>query len=155
MKLRTAMFTTILSGLVLSALSSATYAGYYDNNSNDKKSYGNNKETAVKTSAVVSKVETSQGEVFANSEGKTLYTFTKDSQATSNCYGGCAASWPPFYAKKNAQEWGAFTVIERKDNTYQWAYNHQPLYTWVGDQKKGDTNGHGVNQVWFVLPAAK
>lgn len=151
MKLRTAMLTTILSGMTLAACSSASYAGYYDN----KSSYGNSKETVVKTSSVVSKVNTAVGEVFATGQGKTLYTFTKDSNAVSNCYGGCAASWPPFFAKKNAKEWGGFTVVERKDDTYQWAYNNKPLYTWVGDQKEGDTNGHGIKDVWFALSTAK
>lgn len=59
MKLRTAMLTTILSGTALSACSSASYAGSYDN-----KSYGSSKEVVVKASSVVSKVDTAVGEVF-------------------------------------------------------------------------------------------
>ncbi|OZG70018.1 hypothetical protein BTA51_28230 [Hahella sp. CCB-MM4] len=99
---------------------------------------------------VVSKVNTSIGEVFATAKGMTLYTFTKDGASVSNCYDGCAGSWPPFLAKANAKTWGAFTVIERKDGTYQWAYKNQPLYTWVGDREQGDTTGHGVGKVWYA-----
>jgi hypothetical protein len=26
-----------------------------------------------------------------------------------------------------------------------------PLYYWVGDAQPGDTNGQGVNEVWYVV----
>ncbi|MBU6953390.1 hypothetical protein [Hahella sp. HN01] len=99
---------------------------------------------------VVTKVSTSVGEVFANAQGMTLYTFTKDSSGVSACYDGCADSWPPFLAKQDAKTWGEFSVVARKDGTYQWAYKNQPLYLWVGDRKQGDATGHGVGDVWFA-----
>jgi len=105
------------------------------------------------TQKVVTKVETKAGYVFANSEGKTLYTFKKDGASASNCYDGCAASWPPFYATKDAKEWGAFTVIKRNDGSHQWAYQEAPLYFWVGDEKRGDVNGNGIKNVWWVASA--
>ncbi len=137
--MKTTLLTTIplVVALVISGCASNAYAdGTYDYYNKGK---------------VVQKIETSIGEVFANKKGLTLYTFTKDSKDTSNCYNNCAVNWPPFTAKKGAKEWGAFTVIERKDGTYQWAHNHQPLYTWVGDKKAGDTYGEGVGSVWYAL----
>lgn len=98
----------------------------------------------------VSKVDTRIGKVYATAKGTTLYTFNRDADSVSTCYGDCAESWPPFRASEHAQSWGAFSAIERKDGSYQWAYNGRPLYTWVGDRKQGDTNGHGVNSVWYA-----
>ena len=35
------------------------------------------------------------GQIVADSEGKTLYLYTKDTKDTSNCYDKCAENWPP------------------------------------------------------------
>ena len=40
--------------------------------------------------------------VMTDSASRTLYTFDKDAANKSNCYGGCAAAWPPFFAKDGA-----------------------------------------------------
>lgn len=88
------------------------------------------------------------GNVLVAKNGMTLYTFRKDAKNKSNCYGGCAASWPPMFASKNAKADGGFTLIKRKDGKMQWAKNGQPLYFWIKDRKSGDTTGHGVGNVW-------
>ena len=75
------------------------------------------------------------GDVITNKQGMSLYTFDKDKNGKSACYDGCAAKWPPYIAKDGAQ---------------QWTYNNQPLYTWVGDTKAGDTTGDGVGGVWHT-----
>ncbi len=138
MKFPTINTVALMSALALTGCATDSYAS----------SYGNNNDTAA--SRVVSTVDTSLGNVFATKQGMTLYTFTRDDASVSNCYGGCAESWPPFTASINAEPWGAFTVIERTDGSYQWAYNDQPLYTWVGDRQRGDVNGHEINNVWYA-----
>jgi predicted lipoprotein with Yx(FWY)xxD motif len=143
----------LLSTLLASAAITACAADGYNYSSDD--SYADDKAspmiTLAKVDTIVTKVDTSIGEVFATAEGLTLYTFTKDAPAKSNCDGGCAASWPPFTAKKNAKTWGEFSVIERSDGSYQWAYKNQPLYTWVGDKNAGDINGHEMGKVWYAV----
>lgn len=101
----------------------------------------------------VKTVETDLGKVVATQDGLSLYIFTKDSKNKSNCYNNCAVNWPPFLASADAKPWGQYSIINRKDGDKQWAFDGQPLYTWVGDQKEGDTNGQGVGGVWFVLAA--
>lgn len=98
----------------------------------------------------VKEVGTSQGTVMANRDGMTLYTFIKDAPEVSNCNDSCADSWPPFIAGAAATAEGRFNIIARNDGTQQWTYKGRPLYTWVGDRNEGDTNGHGVGNVWFV-----
>ena len=87
----------------------------------------------------------------AAATGMTVYTFQKDAANVSNCYDDCAVKWPPFMAAEDAKADGALGVIERKDDTYQWALNGKPLYFWAGDKAKGDATGDGVGGVWDAV----
>lgn len=93
----------------------------------------------------------SLGKVLTDDDGMTLYIFTRDEVGKSNCYGGCAQSWPPFEAGRRAKDSGMFTVIDRDDDSRQWAYDGQPLYYWVNDEKPGDVTGHEVGGSWLVI----
>ncbi len=95
------------------------------------------------------------GKILTNKAGMTLYTFDKDSQGNSNCYGGCAIKWPPYLAQEDAKAKGSWGLTTRKDGSKQWTFNGQPLYTWVGDKKAGDTTGDGVGGVWHVAEKVK
>lgn len=92
------------------------------------------------------KVET----VLTNNSGMSLYTFDKDTAKNSNCNGNCAALWPPLLVKEGEQKPTSYTQIKRNDGSLQWAFNGQPLYTWVRDTKPGDITGDGVKGVWHL-----
>ena len=86
----------------------------------------------------------------------TLYLFTNDSEGTSNCEGGCAASWPPLLTdgEPEAGDGVDATLLgttERTDGTTQVTYNGLPLYFFASDQSAGDTSGQGVGDVWYVV----
>lgn len=89
--------------------------------------------------------------VLADNAGMTVYTFDKDSTGRSNCYGDCAAAWPPVAAGSMPArpELGA---ISRDDGTMQAAYQGKPLYLFAGDRKPGDVNGDNLQGVWHVVP---
>ena len=89
--------------------------------------------------------------LMASKEGKTLYTFDKDSVGKSNCSGGCAAAWPPFMVASAALAGGDFSIVKRDDGTSQWAFKGKPLYFFAGDAKAGDANGDKQGGVWHVL----
>ena len=92
-----------------------------------------------------------KGKVLVNANGMTLYTFDRDdAPGKSNCNGKCTANWPPLAAAANAANAGNWTVVVRNDGTKQWAYKGKPLYTWMDDQRPGDTDGDGRNAVWHV-----
>ncbi|MEH6651379.1 MAG: hypothetical protein V7707_15235 [Motiliproteus sp.] len=110
-----------------------------------------NTPTAAQSPAI--KQDTAQGIVWRTDAGKTLYTFAKDTQGQSNCYGPCAEKWPPLMASKDATAAGVFSLVTRKDGSQQWALNGEPLYTWIKDKQAGDTTGHGVKNVWFAARA--
>lgn len=98
--------------------------------------------------APVKTVKTDKGEVVAGDNGMTLYTFRNDQKGVSNCYDACAQNWPPFLAASGAKADGAYSLVDRKDGSKQWAKDGMPLYFWVKDMKEGDATGDGVKGVW-------
>ena len=105
--------------------------------------------TGIAAAAPVATTDSRIGEVLTAADGgMTLYTFRKDTAGTSNCDGGCARSWPPFFATAGAQAEGDLTIITRADGKAQWAKDGMPLYFWAGDRKPGDATGDGVGGVW-------
>ncbi|MDD1750516.1 MAG: hypothetical protein LUO89_11655 [Methanothrix sp.] len=97
------------------------------------------------------------GTYLVNQTGFTLYYLTKDApgNGTSSCYGECSAVWPSFYVDKLTVAQGLnatdFAVNNRTDGSKQIAYKGWPLYLYSKDTKPKDTNGEGVNKVWFVI----
>lgn len=97
------------------------------------------------------------GECMTNETFFTLYYFLNDApgNGTSQCFGKCAENWPPFYVEDlhvnpelNPVD---FTVINREDGSKQLAYEGWPLYLYSGDTEAYQTNGQGVNGVWFIV----
>ena len=115
---------------------------------------------AAMSSVTTLKVEkTKIGKVVANTQLHTLYIFRKDKGTTSNCYGACAAVWPPALAtgKPKAGPGIKASLIgttKRKDGKLQVTYKGRPLYTYVKDKKPGQTSGEGSTLFgagWYAL----
>ncbi|MFN8378861.1 MAG: hypothetical protein U0452_09335 [Anaerolineae bacterium] len=96
------------------------------------------------------------GPFLVDANGMTLYTFANDTPGVTNCYGDCAANWPPLTVEEGQAPTldpaasGSLGVINRDDGLRQVTYNGWPLYYWVNDAQPGDTTGHLVRDVWFV-----
>lgn len=103
------------------------------------------------TSCMAQAVKTTDG-ILTDAQGKTLYTFTKDSPNKSNCSGGCLAAWPAFVPKPEAKPNGDLGIITREDGTRQWTYKERPLYYYAADAKPGDKTGDKQGGVWYVVP---
>ena len=84
---------------------------------------------------------TTQGKVWVNNVGLTLYTFEKDTALKSNCNGDCATEWPPLKVASGATASGDWTIVTRDDASLMWAYKGHPLYTFKDDTKAGDITG--------------
>jgi predicted lipoprotein with Yx(FWY)xxD motif len=97
------------------------------------------------------------GSFLVGANRMTLYLFTVDEENLSNCYDQCSSNWPPLLVQEGeipvpgAGVTGEFNVTTRDDGAFQVTYNGQPLYFWGNDENPGDTTGHGVNDVWFVV----
>jgi predicted lipoprotein with Yx(FWY)xxD motif len=97
------------------------------------------------------------GKFLTGEAGKTLYSFTADSEANkSTCVDQCLANWPPLLAPGGALPaapagaTGTLAAFARPDGAMQVSYNGKPLYYFAKDTKAGDTAGQGVGGKWFV-----
>jgi len=103
------------------------------------------------------------GSVATDSNGMTLYIFTKDKNkpSASNCNGDCAAKWPPMLATSETVavqgiDQGLVGFVTRKDGTKQVTLNGWPLYQFAQDKAPGEAKGQGVGGTWFaVTPQGK
>jgi predicted lipoprotein with Yx(FWY)xxD motif len=85
--------------------------------------------------------------VLTNARGFTLYWFAPDTSATSKCYGGCAAYWPPVTGTAPASPGlpGRIGTITRTGGARQLTYDGHPLYTYIGDTAPGQARGNNLN----------
>lgn len=101
------------------------------------------------------KVKDGLGSYLTDDKGMTLYMFKKDSAGTSACSGGCVEKWPLFFVENLTVPEGLkgedFAFIKRDDGKLQTTYKGMPLYYFFKDKGAGDTNGQGVNNVWYIV----
>jgi len=108
--------------------------------------------SAAKTQAhaTVGVARSQLGRYLVDRRGHALYTFDGDKRNKSMCNGACATDWPPLIASKPHAGAGVRASLlgrtKRKDGRWQVTYNHRPLYTFIVDTKKGQTNGEGLNE---------
>ena len=118
--------------------------------------------TRAGTGAKVAVAKTGLGSVLVDGRGRTLYLFAKDRNGKSACAGQCAGFWPPLITSgKPAAIGGAKASLlgttRRADGRLQVTYNHHPLYTFVKDTRKGQTNGEEFDAFgaeWYAVSAA-
>ena len=111
--------------------------------------------------AKVAVARSTLGNVLVDGHGHTLYLFAKDRHGKSSCTSQCAAFWPPLIAAGMPRavagaKASLLGTTKRPDGRLQVTYNHHPLYTFVKDTTKGQTNGEELNAFgaeWYVLNA--
>jgi predicted lipoprotein with Yx(FWY)xxD motif len=107
----------------------------------------------------------SLGSILVDSNGMTLYVFTKDTAGTSSgaavsaCTASCATLWPPLLTNGAPSAGTGATAsmlgtLTRPDSSVQVTYNGWPLYNYSLDKAAGDTNGQAFKGVWFALTPA-
>ena len=110
--------------------------------------------------ALLTTADSSLGEIVVDADGMTVYMFDNDTQGgdASTCEGQCAANWPAVTTDSDdpAVEGvtGEVGTITGVDGETQVTLNGWPIYYYAGDSAAGDTNGQGVNGVWWVLTPA-
>ncbi len=104
-------------------------------------------------------VESEVGTALADAQGRILYGFTKDKDAESVCEADCIATWPALTAAAGADgvelgeglDAALLDTTERTDGVVQVVYNDWPLYYYVGDALPEESNGHGLDEEWFLV----
>jgi len=98
------------------------------------------------------------GDYLTDAGGMTLYWFKKDSPSVSVCAGQCLEKWPVYFRQTVAPPPGVnagdFSTITREDGAQQTTFRGYALYYFFKDEKAGDTNGQGLNDVWYVIDPA-
>ena len=95
------------------------------------------------------------GDILADNRGFAVYTWDGDDRFMSNCYGECAAQFPPFLVNTRRPQGSGFNasfgVVVRADGTLQATADGWPLYYFSGDTGPGSANGNGAPGGWWIL----
>lgn len=98
------------------------------------------------------------GPVVFDGDGQAIYIFDKETGPTSECYGECAAAWPPVLTKGEPQATGGVKAnllgtTERDDGSTQVTYRGQPLY-YYAHEAPGEVTCHDVDEfggLWLAI----
>ena len=100
------------------------------------------------------------GQILVKANGRTLYHFSRDRNGKIGCMGACTQFWFPLLVAKGTKIASVapgirtgIGVINRGAGQIQVTSKHRPLYTFIGDQQAGQTNGQGFKDfggVWTV-----
>jgi predicted lipoprotein with Yx(FWY)xxD motif len=113
---------------------------------------------ASEVAARVSVRSTEYGKALFGPSGKVLYVFSVDRGSKSNCYGVCAAAWPPLLTTARplagaGVEAKLLGMTKRKDGRLQVTYNGHPLYYYsadkIGKVMCQHANMHGG--LWLII----
>jgi len=102
---------------------------------------------------IQTKTDTKLGSYLADSSGKPLYTYAKDTSGVSNCSGSCLSNWPAYTATTTGSLPAHVGTITRSDGSKQYTYDGLPLYTFTGDTG-GSVTGDGVEDFHIAKPAS-
>lgn len=123
---------------------------------------------------VTEQLTDSQGLVWANAQGMTLYkrdghiyqsgggrslhrgapqrpAVGRDIGVNAHCDAQCQQQWQPFLAPADAKPQGYWDVYTRPDGSKQWAYQGFALWTYAGDKQPGDMYGHETYDMYFAM----
>lgn len=99
------------------------------------------------------------GAYLVDGQGHALYLYLHDRQGDSTCTDRCAENWPPVTVEGDPVLGDRLIdahvgTIEREDGTQQLTYNGWPLYRYAFDDEAGDTFGHGLGDVFYLVSPA-
>jgi predicted lipoprotein with Yx(FWY)xxD motif len=101
------------------------------------------------------------GDVLFDGSNQAIYLFDKETGSTPECYGECAAAWPPVLTDgeplaSGGAEQKLLGTTERDDGSTQVTYAGQPLY-YYAHEGPGQVLCHNVSEfggLWLVLDAS-
>ena len=115
---------------------------------------------AVRATATVktAKNSTLNTTIIVNKAGWALYHLTSEKGKTFVCTGSCATIWPPLTVAKGSKPAAGpgitkskLGTIKRPDGRIQVTYAGMTLYSYSGDSKSGQTNGEGIQNIWYAI----
>lgn len=96
--------------------------------------------------------------ILINQSSRTLYHLTPENGKKFVCTGTCATIWPPLTVPKGTKPVAGpgitkskLSTIVRPDGRIQVTYAGLSLYRYSGDSKAGQTNGEGIQKIWYAI----
>lgn len=96
--------------------------------------------------------------IVVNRTGWTLYHLTTEKGKKFTCTGQCATIWPPLTVPKGTKPVAGpgitknkLGTIKRPDGRIQVTYYGMTLYRYSADSKTGQTNGEGIQNIWYAI----
>lgn len=107
---------------------------------------------------VVTTGDSAYGTMLFDAGGQAIYLFDKETTSRPECYGACAAAWPPVLTSGPPGAGGAarddlLGTVRRRDGTTQVTYAGQPLYFYA-HEGPGQVLCHDVVEyggLWLVV----
>jgi len=115
-------------------------------------------ERAPKPGTEITLGDSQFGPMLFDSNDQAIYLFDKETSDKPDCYGDCAAAWPPVLTKgqpvagKGLKQ-NLLGTTRRKDGKTQVTYNGHPLYFYV-NEGPGEVKCHnvvGFGGTWLVV----
>jgi predicted lipoprotein with Yx(FWY)xxD motif len=103
------------------------------------------------------------GTMIYGPRNQAIYIFQRDGKNKTNCYGECAAAWPPVLTRGEPRARGGakqslLGTVKRRDRSLQVTYAGQPLY-YYAHEDEGQVLCHDVHLnggLWWVVgPSGK
>jgi predicted lipoprotein with Yx(FWY)xxD motif len=110
--------------------------------------------------ATVQLRHTNLGSILVNSQGRTLYEFTRDRAKKNSCaaLSGCSEVWPSLKVSGHPTAGpGVKASLLSTTSGHQVTYAGHPLYTYSGDSAPGDTSYVGAKSfggTWYAVNAS-
>ena len=120
---------------------------------------GQTQSAEKKSTGAVIHVDGSEfGTMIYGPRNQAIYIFQRDSRNETNCYGECAAAWPPVITRGEPRARGGAKqslvgTVKRRDGSLQVTYAGQPLY-YYANEGPGEVRCHNVNLnggLWWVI----
>ena len=114
--------------------------------------------TGISSGVTITTAGSDFGEVLFDGTGQAIYLFDKETTSVPDCYGDCAAAWPPVLTEGSAVAGGGtmtdlLGTTPRTDGATQVTYAGHPLYSYAHEGKNVVTC-HNVNEfggLWLVV----
>lgn len=98
------------------------------------------------------------GPILFNGKKQAIYIWEVEKSSTAECYGDCAAAWPPVLTEGEPIASGDIEAkllgtTKRTDGTTQLTYNNHPLY-YYAHEGPGEVKCHNVSThggLWWVV----
>ncbi len=101
------------------------------------------------------------GPMLFDARGQAIYLFETETTSTPECYGVCAAAWPPVLSKGEPDPRGDASgallgTTKRRDGSLQVTYDGHPLYFYAHEEP-GQVLCHDIEEyggLWLVVTPA-